>query len=284
VTAESTPERERGTDLDALARRSELLFTQDARGRLLRVRETDGPVAPRFYLARSPLGNVWRLRADLPREVVVALARLAGREPPLPAPSTWAGADCAPPERVEAFREVLRPHGPIVHEYRGPAFRFPALITDGRQLGTDGEQAGLEAGRLDATRLDAQRDADRALLMKPSDPSDDAKPEGLALAWLANPSQLLPQTDCFAIVRGGGVVSACWTSRFLQGVGAEAGVATIASQRGKGYAPIVVAAWARAMRDSGVEPHYSTEWTNKESRAVARRLGLILCGEDLHFG
>ena len=101
---------------------------------------------------------------------------------------------------------------------------------------------------------------------------------------MATPSYLLPQTDCFAIVRGGEVLSACWTSRFLAGVAAEAGVRTRESERGQGFAIRVVAAWARAMRDSGTEPLYSTEWTNAASRGVARRLGLILCGEDLHIG
>ena len=259
------------TELDTLARRTELLFTQDVRGRLLQVRETDGEVAPRFYLARSALGNVWRFRADLPREIVVKLARLAGKERPLPpidcvlAP----GAQCPPPERVEAFREALRGHAEIRQEHRGPAFRFPAVLPDAHELATDGE----------LVRLDAGRKADRALLMNSTGGSDS-----IDLSQLATPSEWLPQTDCFAIVRGDEVVSACWTSRFLFGVGAEAGVRTRESERRCGFALRVVSAWARAMRDSGTEPLYSTEWTNAASRGVARRLGLILCGEDLHFG
>jgi hypothetical protein len=45
----------------------------------------------------------------------------------------------------------------------------------------------------------------------------------------------------------------------------------------------VVAAWARAIRESGGEPLYSTSWDNKASRGVARKLGLLLYGEDLHL-
>ena len=261
------------TELAALGLRSELLFTQDARGRLLRVRETAGAEAPRFYLARGPLANVWRFRADLPREVVVRLARLAGKERPLSGPGFGLdGARSAdvthpPPERMEAFRQALRAHGEIRHEYRGPAFRFPATVPADPDPATDGE----------LVHLDARREADRLLLMSLDDPG------GWTLSDLATPSELLPQTDCFAIVRGGELVSACWTSRFLSGVGAEAGVHTRASERGRGFAPRVVNAWARAMRESGTEPRYSTEWTNAASLAVARRLGLVLSCEDLHF-
>jgi len=280
MTSELASEPAGTTALDALARRSELLFTQDARGRLLGLRETGEALAPRFYLARGPLGCIWRIRADLPREIVVALARLAGKEGPLAA-GTGAIDDCPPPERMEAFRNVLRQHGPILHEYRGPAFRFPAVIPDAGELAKE-PATNETSGRPEALRLDARRQADRALLMKTSD--DVANPDELALSWLDHPSELSPQTDCFAIVRGRQIVSACWTARALPGVGVEAGVRTIASQRGRGFAPIAVAAWARSMREGGLEPHYSTEWTHKASRAVARRLGLILFAEDLHFG
>jgi hypothetical protein len=43
-----------------------------------------------------------------------------------------------------------------------------------------------------------------------------------------------------------------------------------------------VAAWADAVRATGVVPLYSTAWKYQASRAVARRLGLVQFGADLH--
>ena len=246
------------------------MFTQNEQGRLLRLRESDGAVAPRFYLVRGPLYNVWRFRADLPEALIAALARLAGKERALPVGDGLLGSESPwpPPERMEAFRRLLREHAEIRYEYRGPAFRFPDGLPDSGPTEAPGE----------LLRLDARREADRALLLQPGNPGQPA------LARLCEPSDLLPQTDCLAIVRAGQIVSACWTARFLPDVAAEAGVATRNSDRGQGYAAYVVSAWASAMREAGVEPLYSTEWSNAASRAVARKLALVPDGEDLHFG
>jgi RimJ/RimL family protein N-acetyltransferase len=63
----------------------------------------------------------------------------------------------------------------------------------------------------------------------------------------------------------------------------EAGVETVARYRGRGYAAQVVSAWARAVREAGRSPLYSTSWQNEASRAVAGKLGLIHFGSDLHI-
>ena len=42
----------------------------------------------------------------------------------------------------------------------------------------------------------------------------------------------------------------------------------------------VVAAWARAVREIGAEPLYSTSWDNTPSRSVARKLNLIPYAAD----
>ena len=63
----------------------------------------------------------------------------------------------------------------------------------------------------------------------------------------------------------------------------EAGVETAAECRGRGHAAAVVARWAAAVREQGAEPLYSTSWRNKASRAVARKLGLVPVGRDLHI-
>ena len=82
----------------------------DARGRM--VGSIDGGVLPRFVLGRAAEGCVWRFRSDLARDRVVALARLAGREPG----ASFDGELPAPPERLVALERLLRstryPDGP----------------------------------------------------------------------------------------------------------------------------------------------------------------------------
>jgi GNAT superfamily N-acetyltransferase len=77
-------------------------------------------------------------------------------------------------------------------------------------------------------------------------------------------------------------VAVCCTVRRTD-MAHEAGVETVPAFRGRGYAAQVVAAWARAVRDLGQVPLYSTSWQNEASRAVARKLALIQFGSDLHI-
>ena len=77
-----------------------------------------------------------------------------------------------------------------------------------------------------------------------------------------------------AIAEEGYPVSICFCARRSE-VAAAAGLETAASFRGRGFAPLVVAAWARAVQSTGRIPLYSTAWTNVASLAVARKLGLV---------
>ena len=84
---------------------------------------------------------------------------------------------------------------------------------------------------------------------------------------------------CLALVDDGRLASLCFSARNTP-TAAEAGVETLEEFRGRGYAPAVVAAWARAVRREGRIPLYSTSWDNLASRSVARKLGLVLYGAD----
>ena len=59
------------------------LFTHDHAGRMLRVNEPDGDLAPRFFLGRTCKGHVWRFRQDVPEAVVREMNVLCKREPVL---------------------------------------------------------------------------------------------------------------------------------------------------------------------------------------------------------
>lgn len=244
-------------------------FTSDATGRLLRVREPGGAPAPRFYLGRSPHGNLWRFRDDLPSSVVRELARLAGKEPPL-------DPDGAPPQRLAAFRRVLVAaalDGVAAVECRGPAYCFPdncAGLAAG-ELGPGSPLPGVELVCISGA-------GDRAELL-----------EAEFADWIP---ELADRQPCFAMVEKRRAVSLCCSARVLRGgnaevstplLAAEAGVETVPGHRGRGFAPRVAAAWARAVRELGGVPLYSTSWDNGASQSVARRLGLVPYGEDWHW-
>ena len=91
--------------------------------------------------------------------------------------------------------------------------------------------------------------------------------------WSAD--EIPEREPIMAVMEGGYPVSVCFCAR-LSEEAAEAGVETASAYRGRGFAPRVTAAWAAAIRASGRVPLYSTGWTNTQSRAVARKLGLVL--------
>src|SRR2546428_12680883 len=82
-----------------------------------------------------------------------------------------------------------------------------------------------------------------------------------------------------AAVVNGGAVSICYGAR-LSSSGAEAGVETLDSMRGRGHATAAVAAWATAVRRRGLLPLYSTSWENVASQRVAEKVGGVGYGED----
>jgi len=95
--------------------------------------------------------------------------------------------------------------------------------------------------------------------------------------WLPDVSTQLP---VMAVLVEGAAVAVCACSR-VPGEATEAGLETHPAFRGHGYAAIATAAWARAMRDRGVIPLYSTAWQNLASQRVAAKLSLIRYGASL---
>jgi hypothetical protein len=153
------------------------------------------------------------------------------------------------PIHEDQFRNVLRADAEVGRMSAGPAYRFPDT---------------------------SPRATTRTVVIHPS----NAVLLEDGFRWLI--SQLTACQPCIAVVEQGAAVSVCWSSRFGPQA-AEAGVETLADFRGRGFATSAAAGWAVAVRELGRLPLYSTSWENAASKSVARKLGLVLYGEDLSY-
>lgn len=228
------------SDSDWLDLHLDALFVHDERGRILTRKALDGGPAPRFFLGRTPDGNCWRFRDDVPDAVVERLEALCDGEP---APTDLR----TPPRNEERYREVLADHAPITEAWSGPAYRFPAALPP-----TAPDVVRLTAGNAHLLR------------------GGDLEP------WLEDIGHSEPLV---ALVREDRAVSVCGSVRITPEAH-EVGVETSAGARRRGFAVAVVAAWARTVREIGAEPLYSTSWENAASQAVARKLNLIPYASD----
>ena len=152
-----------------------------------------------------------------------------------------------PPHVLQELSAFLAQQTPVTATSLGPAWRFPEPLPDPHP---------------DIVRITPENDT----VVR------DVFPRLAAdLPW---------SQPCVAILRDGRLASICFSSRNTPEA-AEAGLETLEPFRGHGYAPAVATAWAHAVRAEGRIPLYSTDWDNLASRAVARKLGLVLYGADL---
>lgn len=156
--------------------------------------------------------------------------------------------DALEPLHSNRFEEILSRSAPVQRIWTGPAFVFPEQLAS-------------------RTRAVLVTDANAEVLRPHLAP------------WIPDVTQNPP---LFGVLHDGAAVAACCSVRRTP-VAHEAGVETVPEFRGRGYAGEAVSAWARAVRELGVIPLYSTSWSNVASRAVARKLGLRLFGSDLHL-
>lgn len=216
------------------------LYQCDHNGRLLAVNEPGNPPAPRFYLGRTPAGNQWRFRHDLPADTAAQLEVLCQSEP--------VSADLQTlPQNYAAIKAVLAAQAPVESEYRGPAYWIPKGIAPPPQV--------------------VLVDASTIHLLQPHFP------------WATTADPYVAMGPVAAVMVDGCAVSICFCSR-IPDVATEAGLETVVAYRGQGYAGAAVAGWAAAVRQRGYLPLYSTEWENHASQRVANKLGLVCYGED----
>src|SRR5215813_3261810 len=218
------------SDLQLLQLQVNALFTYDAAGHSVAINEPGGGPAPRFFLGRSRVGNLWRIHHELPDTTAQRLAVLAAAEP-------VDGHLPIEPRSLAAYLEALTLDREVQSVESGPCFRFPDL---------------LPAPAVAVTRI---THANLSLLHRM-----DWDLEALAGKFEAYEPML-------ALVEDNAAVSLCFSARLTERA-AEAGVHTLESQRGHSYAPAVTTAWAYAVRGTGRIPLYSTAWDNHASRAV----------------
>jgi hypothetical protein len=146
------------------------------------------------------------------------------------------------------YEAILARRAPVTNISSGPAFCIPPELS--------AASAAIEITEANAT------------LLQPCLPD-----------WIVDVQLSRPM---FAVAIDGQAVAVCCSVRRTSDAH-EAGVETVPAYRGRGYAGQSVIAWARAVRDMNRVPLYSTSWENERSRAVARKLGLMLFGADLHI-
>ena len=137
----------------------------------------------------------------------------------------------SPPRYLEAYVRLLETHAPMHRLWMGPAYHFTEYPEPSRPL--------LALTTTNAERL---RGGFEELIAE------------------------LPAWQPFlAIVEEGRAVSVCRSVRITPAAH-EAGVETLSDFRGRGYAPDVVAGWARVVQSLGAMPLYSTSWENSASQ------------------
>ena len=222
----------------------EALFTHDAEGRMRRVNEPGSGKAPRFFFGRTAEGNVWRFRHDLGVGLIRELELACRAE-------SVAEKELAEQVGSRPYEALLAHDAPVKSVWAGPSYRFPH-------------------------------------------PSKLPDTPGTVLITESNADVLLPHLEewmedvgegrpVVAVVERGEAVSICCSVRMTKAAH-EAGVETHPDFQGRGHATGAVAGWARAVWEMGRIPLYSTSWKNSASRAVARKLGLVVYGATVHVG
>ncbi len=229
---------------DLTALHLDALYARDERGRLLN-RRTGAPT-PRVHFFRTAYRNYGLVASELPERLAREIEALFASEPVEGDPERWEHSE---PGCLAEVRRLLAEQRPPSREYRGPAFAFPEVLP--------APERAVEVIR---------------------DPS--TQPTAPRVEWIRT-AVVDDQPLVGARDETGRVVSVCHSAA-LGPRSAEAGLETDASARRRGLALAVTVEWAQALRATGRVPLYSTSWDNGASRAVARRLGLTVYGEDWH--
>ena len=123
-----------------------VLFTHDRHMRFTGLNQWNGGPAPRFYLGRTPMGHVWRFRADVPDNLTEQLVALCRQE---------TGNILREPQHKDRYIQLLSSQAEIKQVWHGPAYwRSGALIAAVPPTPINGANAHLLRGGLEDWRPD----------------------------------------------------------------------------------------------------------------------------------
>ncbi|MYT29978.1 MULTISPECIES: GNAT family N-acetyltransferase [unclassified Streptomyces] len=204
-------------------------------GRLTAINDVGHPAPPRCFLSCTASAvQAWTSIA-VPADLADELHRWAADQPP----ATLAEA-VSPP--AEAARLLAR-HAPVTHSFVGPAFVVPDSTDEPTPPGITLRNCGPSTAPLFRETFPEVADS------------------------------IAERQPTVAAFDGDRPVAVCCAAR-NSGAAYEAGTETLPTHRGRHLAPALVARWARLVRARGATPLYSTEWDNRASLSVARRLGM----------
>ena len=230
------------------------MFVMSASGRIERENDPDCSPGPQVFFVGCLFGNIARVRYDVDDAIAVRIIEVAAKEAP------WRDPD-AMPACVGKIVELLSGQSAETVAshliYRLPndvKYEHAAAIVRGDS----------KEGRQMLARL-----ADRGM----PDYMRDAGFKGVGDFW---------EPWCVAM-DGSEIASIAFAAR-LGEMGAEIGVYTFPTYRGRGLAAAVTAAWASMPSLNRRALFYSTSNTNRSSQRVAARLGLRLIGASFRIG
>jgi len=240
-------------DLRLLQVDIDTMFVMSAAGRIERENDPDRSSGPRVFFVGCPLGNLTRVRSDVDDASAMRIFEVAANEPP------WRDPDVMP-ACAEKIVELLSDGRPaavstaLVYQLpNGLRYEHSAAIVRGDS----------EEGRQLLARL-----ADRGM----PDYMQTAGFKGAGDFW-----------EPWCVALDGTEIAAMAFAARLGVSGAELGVYTFPTYRGRGLAAAVTAAWSSMRSLNQHALFYSTSKSNRSSQRVTTRLGLRLIGTSIRI-
>ncbi len=221
----------------------------DENGRIVRQNDPEHSTGPRLLIYGFDSGNILRLRNDVSPELADQVSELFEPEPPL-------NGRHSHPVHEERYIELLTAEAPVERSTAGVMFKFPAAFNyrnDVRLI-----CSGAAEGDKLENRLRSEGLSEELIDLDFRNVEDFWKP------W------------CVAM-HDDRIASVGFTARLGQR-GAESGIVTVPSLRGRGFAAAAVAGWDEHIELRGKTIYYSTSQDNLSSQRVAERLDLEFIG------